>query len=43
MATFERTDKRTHYCGTLRSSDIGSRVSVTGWVQRQRDLGSLIS
>ena len=42
MATFERTDKRTHYCGTLRSSDIGSRVSVTGWVQRQRDLGSLI-
>lgn len=42
MATFERSDKRTHYCGTLRASDIGSRVSVTGWVQRQRDLGSLI-
>ena len=34
--------KRTHYCGTLRASDIGSEVTVCGWVQRQRDLGQLI-
>jgi len=34
--------KRSHYCGTLSASDIGSKVSVCGWVQRQRDLGQLI-
>lgn len=34
--------KRTHYCGTLRPSDIGKEAVVAGWVQRQRDLGSLI-
>ncbi len=34
--------RRSHYCGTLRESDIGSTVTVMGWVQRQRDLGSLI-
>ncbi len=34
--------KRSHYCGTLRESDIGSTVTVMGWVQRQRDLGSLV-
>ena len=35
-------DKRTHYCGTVRESDIGNEVCVMGWVQRQRDLGALI-
>lgn len=30
------------YCGTLREADIGSGVTVKGWVQRRRDLGSLI-
>ena len=35
-------DKRTHYCGTVRESDVGTDVCVMGWVQRQRDLGSLI-
>ena len=39
---FEKTDKRTHYCGELTEEDIGSRVCVCGWVQKQRDLGSLI-
>ena len=39
---FERSDKRTHYCGQLSESDIGKRVSVLGWTQRQRDLGGLI-
>ncbi len=34
--------KRTAYCGTFRSSDIGKEVTVGGFVQRQRDLGSLI-
>jgi aspartyl-tRNA synthetase len=34
--------KRSDYCGTLRASDAGRTVSVCGWVQRQRDLGSLI-
>ena len=35
-------DKRTHYCGDVRESDIGKEVCVMGWVQRQRDLGALI-
>lgn len=41
-ASFSNTDKRTNYCGTLSSADIGKRVTVNGWAQRQRDLGSLI-
>ena len=39
---FERSDRRTHYCGTITRDNIGERVSVVGWVQKQRDLGSLI-
>ena len=35
-------DKRTKYCGEFTSADIGKRVCAMGWVQRQRDLGSLI-
>ena len=35
-------DKRTKYCAEFRESDIGSRACVMGWVQRARDLGSLI-
>ncbi len=34
--------KRTHMCGTLSSADIGKETVVCGWVQRVRDLGSLI-
>ena len=37
-----KNDKRTHYCGDVRESDIGKEVCVMGWVQRQRDLGALI-
>ena len=34
--------KRTHMCGELRSSDVGAKVTLLGWVQRRRDLGQLI-
>ena len=34
--------KRTGYCGDLRLGDAGKEVVVAGWVQRRRDLGSLI-
>ncbi len=35
-------DRRTHYCGDVRATDIGRDVCVMGWVQKQRDLGNLI-
>ncbi|MGB9764284.1 MAG: aspartate--tRNA ligase [Candidatus Saccharicenans sp.] len=34
--------KRTRYGGELRSEDIGKEVTLTGWVQRVRDIGSLV-
>ncbi len=34
--------KRTNYCGEPRLADAGREISVCGWVQRSRDLGSLI-
>ena len=34
--------KRTDYCGTLTRENEGKTVTVCGWVQRRRDLGSLI-
>ncbi len=34
--------KRTRYNGELRAGDIGQRVVLTGWVQKKRNLGSLI-
>ncbi len=34
--------KRTNYCADFTAKDIGSRATVCGWVQKQRDLGTLI-
>ena len=43
MAQFlDATDKRTAYCAELSEKNVGERVCVMGWVQRQRDLGALI-
>ncbi len=36
------TTLRTHYCGTLRSSDIGKEVRLGGWVHNKRNLGGLV-
>ena len=38
----EKKFHRTHYCGTIRMADVGKTISVCGWVQRSRNLGSLI-
>ena len=35
-------DKRTHLCAQLNESNVGERVCVMGWAQKQRDLGALI-
>ncbi len=34
--------RRTNYCGEIVAEQIGAKVTVCGWVQRQRDLGGLI-
>jgi aspartyl-tRNA synthetase len=33
---------RTHTCGELRINDVNKEVTLTGWVQRLRDKGSLL-
>lgn len=43
MAEFlSNEDKRSYYCAEVPESAVGKEVCVMGWVQRQRDLGSLI-
>ncbi len=32
---------RTHTCGELRSSDVGKKVLLAGWIHRKRNLGNL--
>ena len=32
---------RTHHCGELRDSDIGKTVTICGWLNKYRNLGSL--
>ena len=34
--------RRTHTCGALRGSDAGKKAVLMGWVNRRRDLGSII-
>ncbi len=38
----DKNDKRTCYCAELSAKDVGKRVCLMGWAQRQRDLGGLI-
>ncbi len=33
---------KTHHCGALRASDIGSEALLMGWVNTRRDMGNLI-
>lgn len=33
---------RTHTCGELRLTDVNKQVTLAGWVQRQRDKGSVL-
>ena len=33
---------RSHYCGNISSSDIGSNVEISGWVHKRRDHGGVI-
>jgi aspartyl-tRNA synthetase len=33
---------RTHTCGELRLTDVGTDVVLLGWVHRVRDLGGLL-
>ena len=42
MAESMKGLKRTHRCTEVSSDNIGQQVTVMGWVQRRRNLGSLI-
>lgn len=42
MVEFLGSERRTHYCGDLRASNIGEKVCVMGWVKKKRNIGGLI-
>ena len=42
MAEFMGNLRRTDYCGTFSINDVNREVVVMGWVQKRRNLGSLI-
>jgi aspartyl-tRNA synthetase len=42
MSDLLGTLSRTHTCGALRSSHVGSHATLFGWVHRVRDLGGLL-
>ena len=37
--SIESTTLRTHLCANLRATDVGSTVTVCGWVARRREHG----
>ncbi len=41
MASAIKGLMRTHHCGELKASDIGKTVTLCGWVNKYRNLGSL--
>ena len=41
MAEFLGNTKRTNYCTEVRDAYVGKTVTVMGWVQKTRDLGTL--
>ncbi len=41
MASAIKGLMRTHHCGELKASDIGKSVTLCGWVNKYRNLGSL--
>jgi aspartyl-tRNA synthetase len=36
------SEKRTHYCGSLRAENAEQKVVLKGWVETRRDHGNLI-
>src|SRR6188474_57046 len=42
MTTSLSTAYRTHTCGELRAEHVDQDVSLSGWVNRRRDMGQLI-
>ena len=42
MSEFMGNLRRTNYCGVLSVKDVNKEVVLTGWVQKRRNLGSLI-
>ncbi len=42
MSEFMGNLRRTSYCGVLSLEDVNKEVVLTGWVQKRRNLGSLI-
>lgn len=34
--------KRTMYCGEVRQEQVGEKITLSGWVQKRRDLGGMI-